>query len=299
MHINKYICNTGYTSFTLFVHLTIIFQHLHTLCITPSTSIPSARLTSFTHLVFVTTTCFHVATLLANLFKKSQIEKALVLYGTWVIWSGWAMCLWLIKPEHLPENRPDSLISRTLSISSMQGYYYNYFVNKNSSVMIYDLEYLIEPMDVAPFLTHGKWKSTTLPILSFILLLAMRRNHWGLITWEHLTVLDSAKSWSYRTWCIAGSGAGWILFWEAIKFWSHVPFNYTGSIDDGITLYHTDLSRFPNLFDILWGSIVSGILMICWWSFWTFQYRGVVWKKELKEGVVVWFDGFVQVGGVC
>ncbi|RIB24858.1 hypothetical protein C2G38_1957293 [Gigaspora rosea] len=127
----------------------------------------------------------------------------------------------------------------------------------------------------------------------------MRRNHWGLITWEHLTVLDSAKSWSYRTWCIAGSGAGWILFWEAIKFWSHVPFNYTGSIDDGITLYHTDLSRFPNLFDILWGSIISGILMICWWSFWTFQYRGVVWKKELKEGVVVWFDGFVQVGGVC
>ncbi|CAG8716842.1 10018_t:CDS:1, partial [Scutellospora calospora] len=57
-------------------HLTIIFQHLHTIFITPSTSIPSSRLTSFTQLVYVTTTCFHIATLLAHIFKKSQVEKA-------------------------------------------------------------------------------------------------------------------------------------------------------------------------------------------------------------------------------
>nr|CAG8672840.1 11565_t:CDS:2 [Entrophospora candida] len=35
-------------------------------------------------------------------------------------------------------------------------------------------------------------------------------------------------------------------------------------------------------------SIIAGVLMICWWSFWTFQIQGVLWKKELEEGVVVW-----------
>ncbi|PKC68339.1 hypothetical protein RhiirA1_416987, partial [Rhizophagus irregularis] len=53
-------------------------------------------------------------------------------------------------------------------------------------------------------------------------------------------------------------------------------------------LHRTDLPTFPGVFNVLWASSIAGILMVCWWSFWTFQYRGVVWKKEFKEGVVVW-----------
>ncbi|RHZ81333.1 hypothetical protein Glove_121g68 [Diversispora epigaea] len=286
--------NTSYTPFTLFVHLTIIFQHLYTLYLTPSTTISPKRITSFTQLVYVTTTCFHIATLLANLFKKCQVEKVFVLYGTWVIWSGWAMCLWLINPEV----RPDPLLPRTLTTGSTRGFYY---INGNGTIVLYDFEAFIQPMDVSPFLMHGKWTSTTLPILSFFLLLAIRRNHWGLLTWEHLVVLESTNSLKYyRTWCIAGAGAGWILLWEAIKFWCHVPFAYTSSTDENIIFYRTDITRFPGLFNILLICFVSGLFMICWWSFWTFQYKGVVWKKELKEGVVVWSsNGLIQVGGVC
>lgn len=272
--------NIGYTPFTLFVHLTIIFQHLYTLYPTQSTS---THVTSFTRLMYITTTCFHIATLLANLFKKCQVEKVFVLYGTWVIWSGWAMCLWLINPE----NRSDPLLPR--------GYYY---VNENGSMVLYDAEALIQPTDVAPSLMHGKWTSV-LPILSFFLLLAIRRNHWGLLTWEHLVVLETTNSLKYyRTWCIAGAGAGWILFWEAVKFWCHV-FAHVNPVES-IGAYRTDITRFPGLFNILSVSFVSGVFMICWWSFWTFQYKGVVWKKELREGVVVWSSGgSIQVGGVC
>ncbi|CAG8441691.1 2757_t:CDS:10 [Diversispora eburnea] len=237
--------------------------------------------------VYVTTTCFHIATLLANLFKKCQVEKVFVLYGTWVIWSGWAMCLWLINP--------DPLSPRTLTTGSTRGFYY---INGNGTIVLYDFEAFIQPMDVSPFLMHGKWTSTTLPILSFFLLLAIRRNHWGLLTWEHLVVLESTNSLKYyRTWCIAGAGAGWILLWEAIKFWCHVPFAYTSSTDENIIFYRTDITRFPGLLNILLVCFVSGLFMLCWWSFWTFQYKGVVWKKELKEGVVVWSsNGLIQVG---
>ncbi|CAG8676967.1 9334_t:CDS:2 [Acaulospora morrowiae] len=271
--------NIGYTPFTLFVHLTIIFQHLYTLYPMPFTS---THITSFTQLVYITTTCFHIATLLANLFKKCQVEKVFVLYGTWVIWSGWAMCLWLINSE----NRSDPLLPK--------GYYY---VNGNESIVLPNVEALIKPMDATP-LMHGKWTSA-LPILSFFLLLAIRRNHWGLLTWEHLVVLETTNSLKYyRTWCIAGAGAGWILFWEAVKFWCHV-FAHVNPVENNV-IYHTDSTRLPGLFNILLVSFASGIFMICWWSFWTFQYKGVVWKKELREGVVVWSsDGLIQVGGVC
>src|SRR5436305_12485642 len=82
--------NTSYTPFTLIVHVLIICQHIYTLYVTPTMPVSRTRLASFTQLVYLTTTCFHIATLLANIFKKTKLERAFVLYGTWVIWIGWA-----------------------------------------------------------------------------------------------------------------------------------------------------------------------------------------------------------------
>jgi len=278
--------NTSYTPLTLIVHVLIILQHIYTLYTTPTSSMPW-RLASFTQLVYVTTTCFHIATLLASLFKKIKLERAFVLYGTWVIWIGWAMCLWLIRPEDRPE------LYRALTTNGGSVGIDHYYVNLNSS---YDIDELLAPMDVSPFLMNGKWSTTTLPIISFFLLLVIRRNHWGLITWEYLVLLEYSRTlkW-YRTWCVAGAGAGWMLTWEASKFWLRIPFS-----EGGMVLYRTDLPSFPGVFNVLWASSIAGILMVCWWSFWTFQYRGIVWKKEFKEGVVVWSssDGLICVGAI-
>jgi len=269
--------NTSYTPFTLIIHVIIICQHIYTLYATPVTSVSRMRLASFTQLVYLTTTFFHIATLLANVFKKIKLERAFVLYGTWIVWIGWAMCLWFIRPE----NRPDSQFYKSLSANG--GYVGHYYINRNDSIDMYDL---LAPV---PFLMNGKWRTTTLPIISFFLLLVIRRNHWGLITWEHLVLLDysSTLKW-YRTWCVAGAGASWMLTWEAVKLWLRIP------------LYRTDLPTYPGLFNILCVSSLAGMFMLCWWSFWTFQYRGVVWKKEFKEGVVVWYssDGLVCVGSI-
>jgi len=282
--------NTSYTPFTLIIHVIIICQHIYTLYATPVTSVSRMRLASFTQLVYLTTTCFHIATLLANVFKKTQLERAFVLYGTWIIWIGWAMCLWLIRPE----NRPDSQLYKSLTANG--GYVGHYYINRNDSIDMYEIEYLLAPMDVVPFLMNGKWRTTTLPIISFFLLLVIRRNHWGLITWEYLVLLDysSTLKW-YRTWCVAGAGASWMLTWEAAKLWLRIPF----SDGSGVVLYRTDLPTYPGLFNVLCVSSLAGMFMLCWWSFWTFQYRGVIWKKEFKEGIAVWSsDGWMRVGGI-
>jgi len=280
--------STSYTPFTLIVHVIIICQHIYTLYSTPVTSVPRMRLASFTQLVYLTTTCFHIVTLLANVFKKIKLERAFVLYGTWLIWIGWAMCLWLIRSENRPDYR---------AYTASGGFVGHYYINRNDSVDMYEIEYLLAPMDVVPFLMNGKWRTTTLPIISFFLLLVIRRNHWGLITWEHLVLLDysSTLKW-YRTWCVAGAGASWMLTWEAAKLWLRIPLSDGGG---GMVLYRTDLPTYPGLFKVLCVSSLAGMFMVCWWSFWTFQYRGVIWKKEFKEGIAVWSsDGWMRVGGI-
>lgn len=280
--------NTSYTPFTLIVHIIIIYQHIYTLYSTPASSVSRMRLASFTQLVYLTTTCFHIATLLANVFKKIKLERAFVLYGTWLIWIGWAMCLWFIRPE----NRPDSLYK---ALNANGGFVH--YINRNDSIDMDEIEYLLTPMDTIPFLMNGKWKTTTLPIISFFLLLVIRRQHWGLITWEYLVLLDysSTLKW-YRTWCVAGAGASWMLTWEAAKLWLRIPLSEsTGNM----VLYRTDLPTYPGLFNVLCVSSLAGLFMVCWWSFWTFQYRGVIWKKEFREGIAVWSsDGWMRVGGI-
>ncbi|CAG8510661.1 3539_t:CDS:1 [Paraglomus brasilianum] len=256
------------------IHLLIIAQHSYTLFTTPTTLTTLYHWTpsSFTHLVYLATTLFHVCTLLANILKLSRIERAFVLYGTWIVWSGWAICLSLIERNEIkmeeekswelsPEREGDEFV-----IDELKG------------------------SELPPFLIHSDWTSTFFPILSFLLLLALRRGHWGLITWEHLVLLEATShlKW-YRIWCLSGASAGWILFWEGVKYYFHITL-----------IYRTDLTAFPGIAGTVWTNLWSGMLLAMWWSFWTFQYRGVVWKRELLEGVAVWSDddGWVRVGGV-
>ncbi|CAG8478214.1 2011_t:CDS:2 [Paraglomus occultum] len=199
-------------------------------------------------------------------------KRAFVLYGTWIVWSGWAICL--------------SLIERN-EIKREEGKSWDLSAERDGD------EFVISELkgtELPPFLVHSDWTSTFFPILSFLLLLTLRRGHWGLITWEHLVLLEATShlKW-YRIWCLSGASAGWILFWEGVKYYFHIAL-----------IYRTDLTAFPGIAGTVWTNLWSGMLLAMWWSFWTFQYRGVVWKRELLEGVAVWSDddGWVRVGGV-
>lgn len=139
-------------------------------------------------------------------------------------------------------------------------------------------------------LTHP---TTTL----FWLLLLERRNAWGIIMWEFSGRLDSAtggdRYWqkgsfrtaAYRVWCLLGAGSAWGLLYIALANM------------DGFTLGY--LLRPISVAKLLLVSTMAGISMICFWSFWTFQYRGVLWKRELRKGVVVWYsEGVARAGDV-
>lgn len=36
-------------------------------------------------------------------------------------------------------------------------------------------------------------------------------------------------------------------------------------------------------------STLGGFIMIIFWSFWTFQYKGVLWQLESRKGIIVWY----------
>ncbi|RUS17279.1 hypothetical protein BC937DRAFT_90168 [Endogone sp. FLAS-F59071] len=139
-------------------------------------------------------------------------------------------------------------------------------------------------------------------ILFWILMLE-RRNAWGIIMWEHLNHLDEddgadvesgqgasvpgpSRVLAYRVWCLAGVGCMWGLIYLAVA-------NY-----DGRPL--VEMLRVIPIVKICILNIMAGLVLIFWWSFWTFEYRGVMWRKELKEGVVVWCssEGYVRAGEV-
>jgi len=328
MHEKK--INSSYTKTTFLIHLSIIIQHLYTLYITPTRTI-----SSFTQLVYIASTCFHIITLLSNIFKKFKIEKLFVIYGTWIIWSGWIICLLITKSDFNNHNNNNIKSSSSSPSTSLAN---------NSFLMLNYNYYLLTstPIYVSPFLMHGKWLSTYLPMMSFILIMTIRRNHWGIIIWEYLVLLqDSILSLIYyRIWSVVCLGPGWILTWEIFKCLFHltstssssssslihsslpsssssfsssfsssisstlIPFilninnninnfynNYNNNNNNNYNeflFYQTDIPKFPGFICTLIVSIIAGVLMICWWSFWTFQIQGVLWKKELEEGVVVW-----------
>ncbi|RUP49566.1 hypothetical protein BC936DRAFT_142219 [Jimgerdemannia flammicorona] len=139
----------------------------------------------------------------------------------------------------------------------------------------------------------------------FWVLMFDRRNAWGIIMWEHITHLEeedgfdvessrwqdrencggfssgSGRVIAYRVWCLAGVGSMWGLIYMLIGKFDGVDFIDILSLIPILKIYVLNLA--------------AGVILICWWSFWTFQYRGVVWRKELKEGVVVWYsDGYIR-----
>lgn len=141
-------------------------------------------------------------------------------------------------------------------------------------------------------LTHP---TTTL----FWLLLVERRNAWGIIMWEFVSRLEADETttkqtyWqsgafrllAFRIWCLLGSGSAWGLVYIALA-WT-----------DGFTLAY--LLRPLSVLKLLLVSSIAGTSMICFWSFWTFQYRGILWKRELRKGVVVWYsEGIARAGDV-
>ncbi|KAI8384924.1 uncharacterized protein BYT42DRAFT_612589 [Radiomyces spectabilis] len=147
-------------------------------------------------------------------------------------------------------------------------------------------------------LTHP---TTTL----FWFLLLERRSAWGIIVWEFVSQLDQnvpsssdlgtekLRFWqlgnyrllAFRVWCLVGTGSAWGLLYIVLAKW------------DGFSLLY--LLQLSNIVKLLFVSATGGLMMICFWSFWTFQYRGVIWQRELRKGIAVWYsDGIARAGDV-
>ncbi|KAI9234017.1 MAG: hypothetical protein BYD32DRAFT_356269, partial [Podila humilis] len=110
-----------------------------------------------------------------------------------------------------------------------------------------------------------------------------RRNLWGLISWEHLTRMDQIGQLKYyRAWCLSGVGAGWAVAWNCVDLAAEAMSGGGGRIR-----YRTDVIEF-GFWPMILSNLVMGLILMCWWSFWTFQYQGVVWREDLKEGWAVW-----------
>ncbi|KAL1915863.1 uncharacterized protein VTP21DRAFT_6251 [Calcarisporiella thermophila] len=113
-----------------------------------------------------------------------------------------------------------------------------------------------------------------------------RRDLLSIVVWEFLTRSSLCGTLLYyRAWCLIGAAGGWVAIWELIK---HTA-SYRMVIVEGL----------PNILAFVVWSILAGLFLTIWWSFWTFQFRGVVWRKEYREGLVVWFnDGYHQAAEV-
>ncbi|KAI7852623.1 hypothetical protein BDC45DRAFT_443593 [Circinella umbellata] len=121
----------------------------------------------------------------------------------------------------------------------------------------------------------------------FWLLLIERRHAWGLLQWEFSGQLESQKTEFivYRIWTLFGAGSVWGLIYIAMANMDGYPLHY--------------LLRPYSVVKLLLVSALAGLVMICHWSFWTFQYRGVLWKRELREGIAVWCsEGVTRAGHV-
>ncbi|ORZ12223.1 hypothetical protein BCR42DRAFT_332053 [Absidia repens] len=134
-----------------------------------------------------------------------------------------------------------------------------------------------------------------------------RRNAWGILVWEYVGRLDQnlilqppesqgqpiLKWWqigsirllAFRIWCLLGTGSFWGLLYITLAKY------------DGYSLLY--LLQFRHILQLLLVSAAGGLMMIIFWSFWTFQYRGILWQKELRKGVVVWYsEGLALAGDV-
>ncbi|KAI9487501.1 MAG: hypothetical protein EXX96DRAFT_553500 [Benjaminiella poitrasii] len=134
----------------------------------------------------------------------------------------------------------------------------------------------------------------------FWCLMLERRNAWGIIVWEFVSRLDQnlsnsahhltaettrpLKLWElgsfrlliFRVWCLLSTGSFWGLLYIGLAKWDGYAFKY--------------LLQFHHIMKLLLISTIGGLVMIIFWSFWTFQYKGVLWQKELRKGIIVWYS---------
>ncbi|KAI8365620.1 hypothetical protein EDC96DRAFT_443455 [Choanephora cucurbitarum] len=129
-----------------------------------------------------------------------------------------------------------------------------------------------------------------------------RRHAWGILVWEFTNQLDSKDNedrndkrskkkrkrkerlWElgsfrlfvFRVWCLLGTGSFWALVYIGLAKWDGYAFKY--------------LFQIHHIIQLLLVSTIGGLMMIVFWSFWTFQYKGVLWQKELRKGIVVWYS---------
>ncbi|KAI8988883.1 hypothetical protein BDB01DRAFT_783464 [Pilobolus umbonatus] len=125
--------------------------------------------------------------------------------------------------------------------------------------------------------------------LLFWLLMLERRNAWGIIVWEFTSKLVTTdpsarpsrsirglRSLIFHIWCLLGTGSLWGLIYMALAKYDGYHFHYL------LQLHH--------LMKLLLVSTVGGLLMFTYWSFWTFQIKGVLWTEEFRKGIVVWYS---------
>lgn len=126
--------------------------------------------------------------------------------------------------------------------------------------------------------------------LLFWLLMLERRNAWGIIVWEYVSRLTMTtekkptKLWelgsfrllTFRIWCLLGTGSFWGLLYILLAKLDGFAFKY--------------LLQIHHIMKLLLVSTGGGLMMIMFWSFWTFQYKGVLWQKELRKGIIVWYS---------
>jgi hypothetical protein len=189
-----------------------------------------------------------------------QLERHCVVYGTWLYWTGWLLGI--------------LLFSERLAVNA----------------------------------THNS--STT---ILFWFLMLERRNAWGIIVWEFVSRLDQnlnsssstttssgnletsrpLKLWElgsfrllvFRIWCLLGTGSFWGLLYIGLAKLDGYAFKY--------------LLQIHHIMKLLLVSTMGGFMMIIFWSFWTFQYKGVLWQKELRKGIIVWYsDGVAHAAEV-
>ncbi|KAG0354521.1 hypothetical protein BGZ54_001602 [Gamsiella multidivaricata] len=338
-HARQYLKNTQrihttYTPFSLMGHIGLILYRIIMLLGTPS----PFQLVSFTHLVYLTDTAFHIFSLAWHLLRFPKLERITVIYGTWVVWIGWGLAIWLSDPDmeiHQQEHRAAFGIGQDVrTTTSGHHRFWSYRPQHHHTYGSNDSIDINQLLPLAPFVKkYSNWYILYMPVATFLGLLMFRRNLWGLISWEHLTRMDQIGQLKYyRAWCLSGVGAGWAVAWRFCRWWFHVPYmpmddptfcryasgkscldlleaaaaaerssssasGYFGHGAPTVVRYRTDVIEF-GFWPMILSNLVMGLILMCWWSFWTFQYQGVVWREDLKEGWAVWktTTGGVQTG---
>ncbi|KAI8969300.1 hypothetical protein BDF20DRAFT_894302 [Mycotypha africana] len=206
---------------------------------------------------------FHSIHIIAHTFDFVIVERCCIVYGTWLCWTGW-------------------LLSKLL------------FTEK---------------------LFHDNHTAHILVISLFWLLMLERRNAWGTIAWESVsqfntytattaTTATSSESdgsttassndmennfsfhlFVFRIWCLLSTGSFWGLVYMGLARWDGYPFNY--------------LLQWHHIMKLLLISSIGGFMMIIFWSFWTFQLKGILWQRDLRKGIIVWCnDGIAYAAEV-